>query len=435
MKSKAKEYLGEQARLGEVPYGTAVQMNPQVQQALALPTSLAVVGLRKGTRIVLPYVRGVIDYSQYAVPRSNLSPVKRLTGTMGKKLHSLYQDQTKKNFTEAMMKNHVTIGADPEFFLVDSKTGKRVNAWEVLPSKREPVEFRDSPGTPRMYWDGLQAEFAFGSGHGKCMEGFTSRLGVAISKLLETVNAKRPGTTLAAQPVMEVPVEELLSYKEDYVRFGCEPSRNAYGHPWVEVKNCFEETLRPAGGHIHFGLEAGGMKNDEETVLRCVKAIDAIGGVATVGIFEGIDHPGRRKNYGRAGEYRKTPYGFEYRVLSNAWLYNPTMGFLVMDLIRLGVWMVAAGVEGVWDSTEMEVQEAINTTNPNLSRGIVLRNEETLREMLARVLGYTENAVLKTMNIIYNSHKVAKLDMTHVAQNWTGGDNSTKTWGRHCQNF
>jgi hypothetical protein len=42
----------------------------------------------------------------------------------------------------------------------------------------------------------------------------------------------------------------------------------------------------------------------------------------------------RRKTYGRAGEYRKTPYGLEYRVLSNFWLSSYKAFSFVFGLAR-----------------------------------------------------------------------------------------------------
>jgi len=96
--------------------------------------------------------------------------------------------------------------------------------------------------------------------------------------------------------------------------FGCEPDFNAYTLSENPVPKA-EVNYRTAAGHIHIGYDNPSKKKSVELI----KLLDLILGVESV-LLDQDRH--RRVMYGKAGAYRKKPFGFEYRVLSNYWIFN-----------------------------------------------------------------------------------------------------------------
>lgn len=99
--------------------------------------------------------------------------------------------------------------------------------------------------------------------------------------------------------------------------FGCEPDYNA----WTQVENespiCDEPSLRTAGGHIHVGTDG--------SIIDIAKNMDLLLGVPSVLLDDSEGSVIRRKLYGKAGAIRPKPYGFEYRTLSNFWIFKDSL--------------------------------------------------------------------------------------------------------------
>ena len=64
--------------------------------------------------------------------------------------------------------------------------------------------------------------------------------------------------------------------------------------------------------------------------------------------------------YGRAGEFREQPHGFEYRVLSNFPLRHPTLAWIFHCLTRDAYYAVAMGLELYKHINMNDVEYAIN---------------------------------------------------------------------------
>ena len=96
--------------------------------------------------------------------------------------------------------------------------------------------------------------------------------------------------------------------------FGCEPDFNAYTLK-SNIPPRGDVNTRSAAGHIHVGYD----NPNKEDSIALIKLLDLTLGVPSV-----IDDPdrNRRKMYGKAGCYRLKSFGFEYRTLSNYWIFN-----------------------------------------------------------------------------------------------------------------
>ena len=258
-------------------------------------------------------------------------------------------------------KFHAHIGCDPEIFIT-AEDGSMVPAFDVLKSKE------DSEGYP--YWDGYQAEFAPNAS--ECIDILTNRIQTQLHYI--GVMCGKLGHKMTMQNTMAVPVEYLTTHKKEYVELGCKPASNAYDDIPLRP-NGRETSTRWAGGHLHFTL------TPTMNVINCVKELDKVLGVISVAVFRAYDTPTRRTYYGRAGEYRLTKYGMEYRVLSNAWLCHPAATHLMYEIARTVIGNVCCDEElksdkFTWDITEEEARDCINNCDYVLADKLLARNDE-----------------------------------------------------------
>jgi hypothetical protein len=181
--------------------------------------------------------------------------------------------------------------------------------------------------------------------------------------------------------VIEVPQDILDSAEEKHVQFGCDPSKNAYDDCAMPNIKPRELDIRFAGGHMHFGEY--GIADDPQRAPRIVKALDAIWGVASVSLFEGLESPLRRIYYGRAGEYRLPRHGLEYRTPSNAWMCHPAIAQLSWTLARQA-YRIGHGnlLSTIWSADETEVRRIINELDVKGARAILQQNCRVLEQLL-----------------------------------------------------
>jgi hypothetical protein len=266
-----------------------------------------------------------------------------------------------------------SLGADPEIFAVTADNVV-LPAWEFLPEKGKGVE---------VFWDGFQAEFTTKTE--TCLAWFLDHVRTGLLRVRKAAKAK--GGELALTDVIAVPQSILESADEKHVRFGCEPSKNAYNDFGQLDAKCRELEIRFGGGHKHFGDQ---VVDDEYIAIPIVKALDAIWGVASVSMFEGLECPLRRVYYGKAGEYRLPPHGLEYRTPSNAWLCHPAIAQLSWTLARQAYY-IGRNLElaAVWDADETEVRRVINELDVAGARKILQRNKAALTALLKGY--YAEN--------------------------------------------
>jgi hypothetical protein len=210
---------------------------------------------------------------------------------------------------------------------------------------------------------------------------------------------------------MDIPPKMLANAAPEHVAFGCMPSFNVYGLEGIK-KDGREVPYRTAGGHIHFGC--GPLNPDE--IKEVVKALDAIIGVASVSLFEGIDEARRREMYGLAGEYRTPPHGLEYRTLSNAWLCHPLATHIVFDLARQAFQVGLVGLRHFWKASEEEVIECIQKNDVALARKILKRNKDLLFVLLQNV--YNGVRAMLIQRVIMKGIASAVENPNDIISNW-----------------
>lgn len=294
---------------------------------------------------------------------------------------------------------HNFVGCDPEFFVVDAK-GTLIPSFEFLPSKANAAS--------GVYWDGYQAEFDTTAT--TCLN---EQMGIIRQRLATAVAMMPKGSRITLQNVFDIPDSRLESDSQEHTAFGCSPSLNAYGEmpplpEGVTVK------FRSAGGHMHFTLPKVADEKKENYARDVVKNLDAILGVIGVAMYQYWDGPRRRQYYGRAGEYRLTTYGVEYRTPSNAWLSHPSAFHFNYELARRVIGLTVGPAAGVlpyppsgnfmkqwWGNTsEEEVRNAINNSDVALALQILEKNHDLFTSLMKTMPGNTDTEA--TQRMIYS---------------------------------
>lgn len=276
----------------------------------------------------------------------------------------------------------ITIGSDPEVFLVDA-TGTVIPAWKYLERKPKVALV----GGQDVFWDGAQAEFTVIPA--TCHEQIGASIRDGLRKVLAAGRKFDPKCRLTSASVLDLPQAMLKEADDEHVALGCAPSQNAY--PASEPINVPDPRMlscRFAGCHIHMGYT----KIDEPGAIRIVKAIDAIFGVISVSMFQGLEDPRRRRFYGKAGEFRMPKHGIEYRVPSSALLCHPVAMHVAFDLARAASRIGFAGsLERLWETKgDEQIRSIINDYDVDEARALLKQNDSLLMNILKCCYGVRE---------------------------------------------
>lgn len=230
------------------------------------------------------------------------------------------------------MKNYfpVSFGCDPEFFFEEG--GKIIGAEKVL-GKLPGGELKvidNGREYGKVIIDGVQGEM--NPTPNNCRESHAYYIGTIFTQLK---NHLPKGVSVNFDQMVDVTEDEMVSLNPKSQQFGCTPSMNVYGAQPVQIQDASKYLKRSAGGHVHLGYvydsyRGLGLLAPE----KIVPILDILVGNTCVLLDRSEGNKERRKNYGRAGEYRLPSYGIEYRTLSNFWLHNYTMMHFVFGLCR-----------------------------------------------------------------------------------------------------
>lgn len=238
----------------------------------------------------------------------------------------------------------ITLGADPELFFV--KDGVMIPSTEVI--KEE---------TNLVARDGFQLELHPTSN--TCRQVVANYIGMGLRTAREM--ATRAGATISFSLSHVVDDKVWKQSGKDLKQFGCHPTTNVHEADFKRP-NGMRVKFRAGGGHIHVGGLTLVEKNDLDTI---VKLMDIIVGNTLVLLDRDPANITRRKNYGRAGEYRPKDYGLEYRVPSNFWLKHYVLWSLATGLIRNAMTVYRNGnAEELLSRFNMKkVRDAINNND------------------------------------------------------------------------
>lgn len=203
---------------------------------------------------------------------------------------------------------NIKLGCDPECFLIDTENKYRSSIGKIGGSKISPMPLPIGPGYC-VQEDNVAIEFNIPPAEGRSQ--FVESINLTLDFLKQEIQS-RFGYTLSPVSAVSFDDEELQDPRA--LEFGCEPDFNAWTEDVNPKPKAEDVNLRSCGGHVHVGFDK--TKADKLTVI---KLMDLFMGVPSILMDNGEK---RKQLYGKPGAFRDKPYGVEYRVLSNFWIFN-----------------------------------------------------------------------------------------------------------------
>lgn len=257
-----------------------------------------------------------------------------------------------------MKLNNVTIGADPELFIINEKTKRVVSSVGRIPGEKgNPYVADDMPAGFGLETDNILAEFNIPPVTTE--EAFVNNIEYMkqyIDKYVKNIDSNL-GILCAASKMVDA--GQLNS--EQALMFGCSPDFNVYTESENEKPDGSKTRLRVCGMHLHIGYDNPNI----DTSLRIIRYMDMYVGLPSV--LKDKDKR-RRSLYGKAGCFRLCSYGCEYRTLSGAMMKDvPTLQFVWRQTVKA---INACDRDSRLVSSEY-IQQAINNSDTVLAAKLV----------------------------------------------------------------
>lgn len=230
-------------------------------------------------------------------------------------------------------RRHILIGADPEVFVRNTRTGEFIAAYLMPGSKAKP--FPKPFGALQV--DGCALEFNIHPA--KNRNDFLRNIYMTFSDLQKELNVKYEGYELVTEPLAEFKPEYWKQLPKDIKIMGCDPDYSAYTLRENKMPKV-TAPIRSAGGHIHIGWTIGVDPSNLNHMYECAAIVRQLDATLFLGSLM-FDHEHRRRElYGKPGAFRPKEYGVEYRVLSNKWLADSGLAAWVYDATHTAIgWM------------------------------------------------------------------------------------------------
>lgn len=217
----------------------------------------------------------------------------------------------------------ISIGADPELFVKDYRTGNYISGHTfTVGTKWAPEEWKGGS----IQADGVALEFNIPPAANANQ--FSSSIRENIYHLQSILNNYDEKLKIVSSPTAHFDPDYFESLPDEVKALGCTPDFNAYTlepNPKPDGNVFF----RTGSGHVHVGFVNDDNKIDDpfssehmELCSKIVKQLDIALFIPSL-LFDNDSK--RRTLYGKPGAFRPKPYGLEYRVLSNKWLRNETL--------------------------------------------------------------------------------------------------------------
>lgn len=251
---------------------------------------------------------------------------------------------------------NVTIGADPEVFIINTSTGDVVSAIGLIPGKKDKPYKKGMPKGFGVEIDGILGEFNIPPCSSR--EEYVDSIKYMKNWIREYVKNMDPNLDICCKATMLVSPDLLDNDLAQQI--ACEGDYNPYLMRKNPTPECWPNNLRVAGDHIHIGYKSP----DFETDAELAKYMDLACGIPAV-LYD--DDIFRRTLYGMAGSFREQKHGCEYRSMSSAMLDD--------DLLpKVYDWTMRA-IELYNDGYPLPdsnlIQKCINTSNKVLAKHLI----------------------------------------------------------------
>ncbi|MEG1495443.1 MAG: hypothetical protein RR406_04015 [Bacilli bacterium] len=251
---------------------------------------------------------------------------------------------------------NVTIGADPELFIFNTKTNKVVSAIGIIPGKKGTSYTKGMPEGFGVELDCILGEFNIPPCTSE--NDFVGAIKYMKEWIRSWIKHYDSDLDVRCAASMDVPEDQLKDSQAHEI--GCMPDFNAYTERENIKPERYLNNKRVAGMHIHLGYS----NPDIDTSIKLIKFFDLCCGVPSI-LYDRDTF--RRTLYGKAGSFRLPKYGAEARCLSSYMLndeylpliYKQTM--LAIDMINDGFPLPESDL----------VQKCINTSNKVLAEHII----------------------------------------------------------------
>jgi len=223
------------------------------------------------------------------------------------------------------MKNNFKLGTDVEFLAIKTIHGEKVffpMEGLLMGTKTEP-EYIDDSKQRGVLLDNVCVEYV-------CKPATTQEEFVK-----EQVFMRDYIKTMLATYKLEMHDGTSGIFKDKYLQsennkeFGCQPACNARTLTDFNPPNA-DTNLRTASMHLHISLDDEPLT--KKTAAKVALLCDLYIGIPSVVLQK---DKSRRAMYGKAGEFRYTPYkGVEYRTLGNEYLFDKNMLEMVYQQVE-----------------------------------------------------------------------------------------------------
>lgn len=276
----------------------------------------------------------------------------------------------------------VTLGSDPEFFFRDQRTGAAVPVIGLLGGSKGnalPIPGLGTEGFG-MQEDNVMAEYNVPA-TGQPRD-FAANITSGLENICNFVRTKEPNLEADVGQCARMFTTDQLNHPQAET-FGCSQDYNAYDQgralPAANPQDLVDGdgAWRFAGGHVHIGFETPAPD------FVAASFADVFLGLPSVV----LDKQGKRRElYGSAGRYRPTPYGIEYRTLSNFWIWDTQLARQIGErALYLGTLL-----EGPTDRLQQlnaeipwrDVERAINTEDEELAADLIAYLSQDLELLL-----------------------------------------------------
>jgi len=247
-----------------------------------------------------------------------------------------------------------SIGTDLEVFAKNKQGNHIALCGKIGGTKEEPLQIKGLPRGFMVQEDNVALEFNIPVCNTRVA--FVEAMGLArnnVEDILFNLDLKMSKNSSVSFDTQELQHPNALV-------FGCEPDYNAWSkseNPRPEAK---DRNLRTAGGHIHVGSDIN--------MIDGIRNMDLFLGVPSILLDDTPESLARRELYGKAGAMRPKPYGFEYRVLSNFWMFSNKMVSWVYDQTKRACLFKHTFTK----SERTRITNCINTSNKVEAEKLVL---------------------------------------------------------------
>ncbi len=256
-----------------------------------------------------------------------------------------------------MRKPLFTAGCDPEMFV--TLEGRFFSAIPFIRgTKKKPQPL---PSGAFVMRDNVAVEFGIPPANTE--DEFVGRILTAIQE----VKACFPSEfELAIVPSAHFEMGQL--FHPEAQMFGCDPDFNAWnkGRQNEPPESEVTQTFRSCGGHLHTGFVYA-----KKHPHLFIQWHDLFHGMVATKLDDSAEAIARRVLYGKAGCYRPTAYGVEYRTLSNFWIKSENLIRLQYSLTNDICTGLNSGKMVLPDLEPDIVQKTINEGDSEFATAIV----------------------------------------------------------------